>query len=449
MARVRGGKGDHVSPILAGPWLLLFLPVNAALAGFTVILPILILFTYGGSILAVALAQTLYSLLLIPGSLLWGRVCDRIDRRKPLLLFNYLGIAVIFLSMTLLRGLDELLIFYALFGLIAPSGAAASTLLVMERFPPAERPAAFASFQEMSVTGGLAGVVGGFVWVIEVPGNLPAFLFVTVVLAVVSAVMLTTMVPERKTRLARAHIASNPSFLESRLRMVQVFFLRLPSGKAWRGLGRWLQQEATHEVPLVLAAFFLFNLSANLFNTSYTPYLAALGLGVSGIFLVNIANNLGQVFSLPFSAKLSVGDRAGRSVVVSSWGRASGYGIAALLTLLPIDLIAMHDGLLAVNLMIYGILGVAVAFYTTASSLLLFRSLEGKSKGAYLGLNSSLGGIAAVLGAGLSGVITYHFGFSVTFGVAMLIMIGVVPAWTLAFRAMKRRSPRAESVPPG
>jgi MFS family permease len=435
-------RGDgKVSPILAKRWLLLFLPVNASLAGFTVILPLLVLFTYHADIIAVSLAMTFYSLFLIPGAVIWGHVCDRTGSRVPLLLLNYVGVAAIFLSMTFVRGLNELLVFYSLFGLIAPASAAPSNLLVMEHFSPSDRPAAFASFSEVSMVGSVIGVLVGFVWVTTASDNLLGFLYLTALMALISAVMLIFMVPERREHLNRTNIAHQPESLVSRLHRYP-FFLHphLPTMNGFERAGRWFREEATHEVPLILAAAFLFNFSTNMFNTSYTPYMETMGLGASGIFLVNLANNGCQMFCLPFTARASEGVGAERSVIISTWARVSGYVGVMVMALFPLTLWWSHEAILGANLAMYGLLGVAVAFYGTASSLLLFRSLEGRNKGTYIGFNSALGGLAAVVGSAISGLVTYKLGYAPTFALSMVFMALAVPVWMMAGRAMRKKN---------
>lgn len=438
-----GAAPTRTSAILSRPWLTVFLPVNAALSGFTVILPILILFTYHADVVAVALAQTLYNISLIPAAMLWGRICDRMQRRRPLLALNYLSLTVIFALVATVHGLNELLLLYAAFGWIAPSGAAASNLLIMERFELHERPTAYASFSEMNVIGGTVGILAGYVWVEHFSGNLPSFLYLAASLAALSAVLLFVLVPERITRMERTTIARHRESLDSRLRTLYPFFLELPTWTYWRKAAHWMRTEATHDVPLILVASFLFNFAANLFNTSYTPFLEFLGLGAGGIFLVNLANNAAQTVALPFSASASEGRKAETSVVSSSWLRASGYaGVLVFATLIPLGLLSAHtnhNDYLLVNVGFYALLGLAVAFYSTSSSLLLFRSLEGRSIGSYLGANSALGGLAAVLGSGLSGVITSHFGFAFTFGLSVVAMVAAVPVWILSAEAFRMK----------
>jgi predicted MFS family arabinose efflux permease len=180
-----------------------------------------------------------------------------------------------------------------------------------------------------------------------------------------------------------------------------------------------------------------------LFNTSYIPYLQYVGAGVAGIFLVNLANNGAQALLLPMTARACEGTKAERIVLRSTWARASGYAGVLGLSLLPLvfgrAFLSGNQATLAVNALAYGILGAGVAFYGTASSLLLFRSLEGRSAGSLLGVNSAAAAVAAVLGSATSGVLTHLYGYSVTFGVAALAMASAVPLWILGERAYRDR----------
>lgn len=426
--------------VLARPWLLIFVPANAASSGFSVALPLLILFTLHGNVLDVALATSLYNAAVIPAALLWGVVCDRWGVRSPLLFLNYAAYAGVFLLLALLPSLGTLLLVYSLFGLVAPSSAAASNLLILERFTPAERPTAYASFSELSMIGGVLGILAGVIWTVAAPGGLGLLnmLYVMAALSMVSALGVAFFVRDAPTQHRRAHLARHPESLVSRLGSLIPYFPHLPSRGFFRRAGRWLREEATHEVPLMLAGGFLFNLAANLFNTSYTPYLTSAGLGATGVFLVNLANNGAQAVVLPFTGRACEAGRSERVVLLFSWVRAGGYALVGLFALLPLSWWA-GGAALAPNIFAYALLGIAIAFYGTASSLLLFRSLEGRSAGSLLGASSALGGLAAVLGAAASGSMSHDLGFKVTFTVSAVAMMATVLTWSAAVRAYHAR----------
>jgi MFS family permease len=424
---------------VARPWLLVFLPVNAASTAFSVALPLLILFTLHAGILAVALAGTLYNTAVIPASLFWGVICDRFQVRAPLLLLNYAAFAVVFVALANVPSVPFLLAVYALYGLVAPSSAAASNLLILERFEPHERPDAYASFSELGMVGSVVGILVGFFWTLSSPtgGNLLSLLYVTAALAAASAIGVLLFIRDPPVRQLRAQLARHPESLVARLQHLHLFFPRAPGRGFVHRSARWLREEASHEIPLMLAAGFLFNLATNLFNTSYTPYLTWAGLGTAAVFLVNLSNNGAQGVVLPFTGRASGEGRAEGVVVASTWLRVAGYAGVGVFVLVP--LLRGGSTALGPNLAAFAVLGIAFAFYSTASSLLLFRSLTGRNSGSLLGANSALGGLAAVLGAASSGVLSAHFGYSVTFLSSAVAMGCAVPVWLLAIRAYRAR----------
>lgn len=422
--------------IVARPWLLVFLPVNAASSAFSVALPLLLLITLHAGILQVALATTFYNAAVIPGSLFWGIVCDRLKVRAPLLLVNYVAFAGVFVLLATFPSVAVLLVVYSLFGLVAPSSAAASNLLILERFEPHERPDAYASFSELSILGSVLGILVGFLWTLSTSsGGLLSLLYVTTVLSLISAAGVVLFVRDAPVRHSRAHLAQHAYSLVSRLAHHLVYFPRAPDRQFFRKAGHWLRQEATHEIPLMLAAGFLFNLATNLFNTSYTPYLTFVGLGSASIFLVNLANNGAQAIVLPFSGRASAGNRSERVVQLATWSRVVGYALVGAFSFLAL----LRSAALGPNLAACALIGIGFAFYGTASSLLLFRSLAGRSAGSLLGANSALGGLAAVLGAATSGVISQNFGYTATFLAAAVSMGCAVPVWVLSTRAFHAR----------
>ena len=96
--------------------------------------------------------------------------------------------------------------------------------------------------------------------------------------------------------------------------------------------------------------------------------------------------------------------------------------------------------------MAFAVLGLAIAFYTTASSILLFRALEGRDAGRLLGFSSALGGVAAVAGAALSGVLSVYGSYRLVFLVSAGALLISLPVWSGATVAYARRHP-AVSAP--
>jgi len=432
--------------LVARPWLLAFLPINAATSGFGVVLPLLILIPLHGSWADVALAATLYNSALILSSVVWGHLSDRYPYRRAFLIVNFAGYAGLYALLGHVGSLPWLFATYAAIGAIAPAGASASNLLILEKFSEAERATAFASFQEVSMIGSLIGLLLGYFWTLGSSGLL-TLLSVFAAFALVSALAVGWGISEGERQLRGTHVARHPESLAARLHptgpahtAIPFFPRRLRFGPAaWARFRLWALEEIHHEIPLILIASFLFNLSANLFNISYTPFLYSAGLAASSIFLVNLSNNFAQTLIFPVTGALANRTGADRLVHTATYLRGLGYLATAGLTFVALT----RASAFGANLGIYALLGGAIAVYTTASALILFRGIAGRDAGALLGVNSALGGVAAVAGAGLSGLLAVFGSFRLVFLVSGAILLTSLPLWTAASVAYRRRRPAA------
>src|SRR5580693_3490343 len=152
--------------LLARPWLVAFVPINAATSGFGVALPLLILTTLGGAWTQVAVAASLYNVAVIGASVCWGYVSDHYPSRRNLLVLNFAGFAILFGLLAEVHSLPLVYPLYVMVGLLAPAGASASNLLILEQFSEKERAGAYASLQEMSMIGAMVGLLVGYFWLL-------------------------------------------------------------------------------------------------------------------------------------------------------------------------------------------------------------------------------------------------------------------------------------------
>lgn len=438
--------------LIARPWLLAFVPVNAATSGFGVVLPLIILITLHGTWADVALSATLYNSAIILMSVVWGHLSDKYSSRRTFLVINFAGYGVLFALLSTVHTLPELYAIYAVIGAIVPAGASASNLLILEKFTERERPNAFASYQEMSMIGSIIGVLIGYFWTLASDALL-ALLLAMAVLAFASAIAIWFGIGEGPDKMKSLQVAHHPEGFLSRMRTITSFRISIPffptrpslRPHAWSRLRNWARAELHHELPLIMIASFLFNLSANLFNISYTPYLYSAGLAASSIFLVNFSNNFAQTLVFPFTGGLSVRSSADRLVQRATYLRSIGYLATAGFTFV----VFARPQAFEANLAVYALLGGAIAVYSTASSLMLFRGLVGRDAGSLIGLNTALGGVAAVAGAGFSGVLAVFGSFRLVFLVSGGLLLVSLPLWTAASVAYaRRRYGPTHEVPP-
>jgi MFS family permease len=111
--------------LLARPWLLAFVPINAATSGFGVALPLLILISLHGAWVDVAVAASLFNGAVIVASMFWGYLSDRYKDRRAFLLFNFVGFAILYVVIARAPSLPFLFVLYTIVGLLSPAGASA------------------------------------------------------------------------------------------------------------------------------------------------------------------------------------------------------------------------------------------------------------------------------------------------------------------------------------
>ncbi|MHB8352258.1 MAG: MFS transporter, partial [Thermoplasmata archaeon] len=280
----------------------------------------------------------------------------------------------------------------------------------------------------------------------------PRLLFVFAAFAAVSGLAALLAIAPSGRRLTTGHVARHAESLISRLResaamrTIIPFFPGRPGriDRPFRRLGRWALQEMREEIVLIMVAGFLFTFASSLFNTSYTPYMESVGISSAAIFLVNGGNNTAQGLFFPFSGAMAAREGSDRLVRQSTYFRSLGYLAMAGFTFLPVGIGIAFGG----NLIVFASLGAAIALYSTASTLLLFRGLEGHGAGTLLGFNSALGGLAAVLGAGLSGLLSYYGSYRLTFLAAAGALLVSLPVWGAVEVAYGRRRKVTDSELP-
>jgi MFS family permease len=393
-------------------WLFL-IPFYASTQSVSVYIP-LGLIALGGSVIDVSLAVTSYYLLLVPTTLLWGRICDLGGWRKKML---YLASAISLLSSIALyysRSIASLIVIFGIYSQTAAIFAPALNLLILETLPKREWEKGYTISNIYTFVGQIIGSVAGVLWT--------TFFSITsypIVPAIFSAAALLSIskISEPKILLERRSILWSAHGLIHRLTHLPLIFLRRPHLTDFKSIVVMSRKALTREIPLIFAASFLFTLSANLFFTSYTPYLKHVGLTDSEVFLLNIYIVAANAFTSQFLLKRFSGKVSHAVASKALITRAIGMLLAAVFASLVTDKRIFYT-----TMVVYALLGAAYATININLNSLLFRALPVGKQGGLLGVFSSLNGIAFLIGAFASGYISYYFGYTTTFFLAAMLV---------------------------
>ncbi len=408
MLRVKewgGGQGKTT-------WLFL-IPYYASAEGVLVYVPLGVI-SLGGSVIDVSLAVTAYYLLLVPTTLLWGYICDLGGGRKKLL---YLASTISLLSSIALyfsTSITSIIVIFGIFSQTAAIFAPTFNLLILETLPKKQWEKGYTTSILYMFIGQIIGLFAGVFWTaffhIASYPLIPAIFSAT-------ALLLISKISEPKILLERRSILWSAQGLIHRLTHLPLIFLRRPHLTDFKSIVIMSRKTLTREIPLIFAASFLFTLSANLFFTSYTPYLKHTGLSDSEVFLLNIYIVAANAFTSQFLLKRFSGKVSHAVASKALIARAIGMLLAAVFASLIRDTRIFYT-----TMLVYALLGTAYATINSNLNSLLFRALPAGKQGGMLGVFSSLNGIAFLFGAFVSGYISYYFSYTTTFFLAATLV---------------------------
>ena len=271
----------------------------------------------------------------------------------------------------------------------------------------------------------VVGVIPGTFWENSLP--LRTYFLLCALFSGISVILAAMYLVEPSFPLERRAVALTQESLVAKLRTVSMIFIAIPSWEDIRSFGRLMRSVFTRQLPLLYMSFFLFFMAGNLFFTSYTPFLKSREMGDSGVFTVFSALFVLQASIYPMTGGMCMRFGEGRVALLAIGLRIAGFSAAVVTAMLTVR----NSSLLVASVASIAMVGSAYAFYNTSGSVLLFRSLAAGKQGELLGVYSALIGIAGFVGSIVSGYLSFHFGYALTFMTAAVLLIG--SAFTLRF----------------
>jgi len=381
----------------------------------------------GGSVISVGLASSAYNIALIPSAFIGGRIADYIGRRRPLLALSAMG-QFLTLSLIAMSGDVNLMIgFFAIYSFFSSLSPTVFSLLLMDTVSKENLGEGSALSFKYMIYGSLTGNVLGFLVLTSLP--LTAVAVIPVGFSTILLVLSLVLVKDSKTTTERQAIAFNPDALIARLTHLPVLLLKTPKVDDIKGLVRDARGAVSRDIPLIMVTNALFFLGANLFFTSYTPFLKANNLSyleITGLSIFITCIN-GLASTQRFSGFSKKGD-PGMIVEFLSL-RAMAFLFAAIESLYFFG----HD-VLYVTLLLYLLIGMAYTNITIGMNALLYRFLPKEGQGGTLGVYSAINSVAMFLGSFLSGNISFFFGYSLTFLLSSIALFGAASLFEWHFK---------------
>lgn len=394
-------------------WMYALIPYNATMFFLGTFIPLIIL-ERGGNVVDVSLATAFYNLSLVIFSLIWGIVIDKIESRKILLVSGITLMTVFILTILKIENSINIIIIYALLGISIAMINTPINILIIETSSKSSLNVSYNNFYWYSYIGGIIGQLGGAIWINFL--GLENSIYFPIILSILALGGFILLLKEPLITLERESILMNLKAFSYRLLQIPLFFIRIPRVKDFIALFRSIRIFLERDFFIVMSTIILFFASANLFFTSYTPYLKNVGLLDSEIFLLNTYITIVNTFSSLFLRKMKEGeeiDIAKKALYI----RFFGFFLASTFSFFIRNRFNFYTTLIS-----FTFIGIAYTLVTIPLNIMLFKTLRPEKKGEEIGIFSSLNGITIFIVSFLSGLISKTLGYYVTFYLATILI---------------------------
>ena len=388
-------------------WFYLVIPHYIIQNSILSFVPLYILFL-GGNVVHVGLAMAAFNLMLIPSSILAGKLADITGRRRPILIFSYAGQLLSIILLASIKSIEATILSLALYSFFSALAPPIFGLLLMETLPKKLWGEGNSlSFQYM-IYGYILGLLPGIPLLLWYP--LDFFILVPFSASLAAFIMGFKLVPEPKVAFERRALALSFDALLHRLSHLPFIYIRVPRPwefkRAFKGLG----SKIAGDIPIIMLSASSFFLAVNLFFTSFIPFLKSNGL--SYVEIISL-----YLFMYVINAVASIRRLRERS-------QSGDVGI--LVEYLSLRAIAFLFGaitsfhfsgreLVYSTLMLFLLVGISFTHIFVGYNSLLFNHLPRERKGGLLGVYSALSNLMMFLGSLASGYLSYSLGYFYTF----------------------------------
>lgn len=397
-----------------------------------------------------------------PGAILFGRLANRVTRRRPLVVVTLAGVAAMLAVIPLTSDVTAIIVANAALWLVVASVSPVLTMLVVDGTPESGWSTRIGQLNKYQGYGWAGGLVLGTVWPLVGPRLVGGdavtrtLFWVFAACATVAAVGAVRSLPrpesaahdtsERRTRRIARLLASSRSGVKGST------FVFSPNRLYWT-TRQIRPRRLVDRVDSALATYFV---AATLFSVGFAAFWAPLPL-----FLTDANFDSGQVFALYLASSLA------SAVLYESAGQlASRYDVRLLQSgalavrgvLFPSVTAVTAFGAASLGFVTAGVvlaaIGVTWAFIAVVGTAIVTRLAPPSVRGEVLGVHTALSAVAGGVG-GLLGGWTAGFGYLAAFGVAgSLVCLGAVLVLSLQMlsgggRAVEQPAETVTETPTG
>jgi MFS family permease len=407
-------------------WFLAYLPLAISDGIATPLIPLLALQHFGASAFAVTIIIAASAMSQVPFTILWGNLSDRVAHRKFFLVGSFLATGLSLIGIALAHDLLTYFWLNVVEGLASAASAPIGTMLLLETRHKRWWPQDIGFFGLISGLGTTAGLALGFVWLFVIGTTasiisvMTGLLFLSGVLALLSAIVAWAWIEEPASRLDRRSVADLVNLHRGVIERIRHFRARVVG---LIDLTRSTAERLPGREYLFLAALGVMSVGFDIFYGPFPVFLwRNAQFSDAGIFIVYLGSAAASTALFIHSGK-AVDAHSPKSVFLGSLGARVVLLLLFLWGPIYVVLGLGSPALLAWVVLLNALLGVTWAFISTASTLFLVRLVGRSARGRALGLYNAFAGAGSLLGTLLGGWLFASFGVHVAYSIAALTVV--------------------------
>ncbi|RDJ32650.1 MAG: MFS transporter [Crenarchaeota archaeon] len=393
-------------------WLFFIMPSSIAAEGLHIAMPLYVLFL-GGNVADVGIVIGLHYAFSSLGSIFWGKIIDKYHVKRIILLVSFSVITACCIWLFFITELSAVFLISPIAGFFIIGKNPVTQLLVMESVPNNQWSKLFANISILTGFGSLIAFVVGSIWDSFFDLK-PYFLFCALTSA--GAVLFSILVGsksflERET-LVHSVYGLKHVFNHNRYNF-QLIFTKIPKKYDFRHLTSLFQRKMSHEIGILYFTNFLFYFGSNIYFTAFIPFLKEYSFTDSQVFIIYLIQTITLLAIFFVVPKLIAKVSEEKAAQIAYLPRILGIIIASALIPIASGFDSFIVAAVSSSLMVS-----AFSIFSTASSVILFKTIPRGFEGRFLGVNSFMVGLGIFLGAITSGFVANSINYPVAFTIA-------------------------------
>ena len=398
-------------------WMLFIIPSSIAAEGLHIAIPLFVLFL-GGNVVDVGLVVGLHYGFSSLGSIFWGKIIDKYQVKKGILIICFSVIAVTSLAMYFVSEINFVFILSAILGFFIIGKNPVTQILVMESVPNNQWGVLFSRISIIASLGSLLAFLVGVLW--DSFFDLRPYFIFCAMSSTIAAIL--SMLVEQKSFIERETILHSIYGLKHIFNYnryhFQVVYQRVPKIQDFKHIISIFKGKISHEIGILFFANFLFYFGSNTYFTAFIPFLKKYDFTDSQVFLVYMLQTITLLAIFFLVPRLIAKISEERATQLAYIPRVLGVLIVAVIFPQVIGTESFVTAVISSCLMV-----ASFSIYSTSNSLILFKAIPQGFEGTYLGVNSFMIGIGILLGSLTAGFISSALSYSVSFGIAVVLIV--------------------------